>query len=188
MVASTAGPWLRDPLGDELRQRPMLRLAFGNPGFVLLVLSLRRLFKTDAALSGVLPNPLSPAGYFPSEAIYLLHFRRKLQSLIFFFFPPTPKGLPALPNNSRGQHLPKGTGTLLGSGCQAPCPTGDGVAGLGGLLQCCLTFIDSFLFIIEREMAPDFSPCAFFPMRFLWGGCPPRGMPAAHGLGLEALF
>lgn len=86
MVASTAEPWLRDPLGDELRQRPMLRLAFGNPGFDLLVLSLRRLFKTDAALSGVLPNPLSPAGYFPSEAIYLLHFRRKLQSLIFFFF------------------------------------------------------------------------------------------------------
>lgn len=73
----------------------------------------------------------------------------------------------------------------MGSRCQAPCPIGDGVAGL---LQCCLTFIDSFLFITEREMAPDFSPCKFFPMRFLWGVCPPHGMPAAPGLGLGALF
>lgn len=85
-MASTPGPWLWDPLRDELWQSLMLHLNFGNPGFVLLVLSLRRFFKTDAALSGVLPNPLSPAGYFPSEAIYLFHFRHKLQSLIFFFF------------------------------------------------------------------------------------------------------
>lgn len=77
-MASTPGPWLRDPLRDELWQPLMLRLNFGNSGFVLLVLSLRRFFKTDAALSGGLPNPLSPAGYFPSEAIYLFHFRHKL--------------------------------------------------------------------------------------------------------------
>lgn len=46
-----------------------------SPMLCPAIAELAAVFKTDAALSRVLPNPWSPAGYFPSEAIYLLPFQ-----------------------------------------------------------------------------------------------------------------
>lgn len=149
-MAKAARCWPRAPSGKELWH--LLGLALCNPCFVLRLLSLQPVFKTDAALSGVLPNPLSPAGYFPSEAIYLFPFQTRGFCLSSFFFlprgkePAPPKSL-ALGMGSdpiRGaQGRPGEERQLWGAGTG-----GEGVAGLGGLLQWPLTSIDSFAAII----------------------------------------
>lgn len=60
-------------------------------------------FQVSSALSRVLPNPLSPAGYFPSEAIYLFPFRRRASVSHLSFSSHVGKSplFPTLPNRWR---------------------------------------------------------------------------------------
>lgn len=125
------GPVRGAPCGKELCS--LLGLALQTLCFVLWLLSLQLVFKTDAALSRVLPNPLSPAGYFPSGAIYLSPFIQEA-SVSHLSSPPTWEGLqPSLPSTiTWGQILSEEHTDLL---VRRGSPGGS-VEGLGGLLHC----------------------------------------------------
>lgn len=127
-----------EPAGDAPRSSSDVRSALG---LVLRLLSVQLVLKTDAALSRVLPNPTSPAGYFPSEAIYLLPFQTQGFGLSSFFPSHTGRSLllPILPNQQRRA----GVRPIRGAWGRA-----EGLAGLSGLLRCRLTAIDSFPVII----------------------------------------
>lgn len=120
------GPWA--PSGEETLTSAQPHLL--NPVLSPPIAELAAVFKTDAALSRVLPNPWSPAGYFPLEAIYLFPFRSQLLSLISGFISHVGRSsvFPTLPNHwcwAWGQTPPWGGEAALGAGA-----VGEGVAGL----------------------------------------------------------
>jgi len=108
---------------------------------------LQRFFKPDAALSGVLPNPLSPVAYFPSEAIYLFCFIHWLQPLVFLLLPRCRCTLPA--NCSGSAPTCRARGWAVGT-------------GLGVLLQRCQRLtIPAAHYLTWGSLQPSAHACLF---------------------------
>lgn len=126
-MAKTRWSWPRAPSGEK----PWHLLGL-TPNFVLcpVIAELAAVFKTDAALSRVLPSPWSLAGYFPSEAIYLFPFTCQASVSHLWFYLLRGKEL-SLPSPPKSLALGMGSDPILGRrGSSGGRTMGQGLAGL----------------------------------------------------------
>lgn len=133
-------------------------------------------FKTDAALSRVLPNPWSPAGYFPSEAIYLFTFRCWASVSHLWFYLSRGKEL-SLPNPPKSLVLGMGSEPILGRRGSSGAGTRErGARALLISFPSCFREVCSKLQLLVRVFQLDEAA--------LWAG----GIPEGSGLGFESFL